>query len=95
MFIPRPIRSTRRITLEADRARMIERRNDDPENLLHFQSTSDIVRYQPDPYILKHIVADLPGCNCTLWGSCRFHGRSTRPCYRVRMVFRHGTSCVS
>jgi WD40 repeat protein len=29
-----------------------------PEVLLHFRSTSDIVRYQPDPYHLKQLVTD-------------------------------------
>ncbi len=38
---------------------MIEKRDEGPEDLLHFESTSDIVRYQPDPYVLKQIVTAL------------------------------------
>src|SRR5262245_55311327 len=31
----------------------------DPDILLHFKSTSNVIHFQPDPYHLKDIVADL------------------------------------
>ena len=45
--------------MTADPERPIEVRDVHPEVLLHFRSTSDIVRYQPDPYHLKQLVTDL------------------------------------
>src|SRR5215510_5608076 len=51
--------SSARSAMTADPERPIEVRDVDPEFLLLFRSTSDIVRYQPDPYHLKQLVTDL------------------------------------
>jgi hypothetical protein len=45
--------------MTADPERPIKGRDVDPEVLLHFRSASDVVLYQPDPYHLRAIVADL------------------------------------
>ena len=34
-------------------------RDEGPDDLLHFQSTTDIVQHQPDPYVLKQTAAEL------------------------------------
>src|SRR5262249_44877804 len=54
-----PASSSGRIAMTADPERPIEGRDVDPEVLLHVRSTSDVVRYQPDPYHLKQLVTDL------------------------------------
>src|SRR5262245_9212477 len=54
-----PTGSTGRVALNEDPEAPIEGRDVDPEVLLHFRSTSDVVRYQPDPYHLKRLVTDL------------------------------------
>jgi hypothetical protein len=60
MFVRRrPLRSTRGIVLETNKGKIGERRDDYSEYLLRFQSVSDIVEYQPDPYVLKRIATEL------------------------------------
>ena len=51
--------SSWRIALEAGQLGSIERRDEDRAVRLHFRSTSDVARYQPDPYVLKQIITDL------------------------------------
>src|SRR5262249_33479515 len=51
--------SSGRFALNADPERPIEGRDADPDVLLHFRSASDVVRYQPDPYHLRELVAHL------------------------------------
>jgi hypothetical protein len=45
--------------LEVDRDRPTKARDDDPQSLLDFQSTSDSIRYRPDPHVLRQIVDEL------------------------------------
>jgi hypothetical protein len=59
MLVVHPMSSSWRSDLEADRLGSIEGRDQDRVVLLHFRSTSDVVRHQPDPYVLKQIITDL------------------------------------